>query len=473
MRSAAPFYGWKLLAALWGVLFVNLAFPTYGLSVLDPYMVADLHLDRALLGLTYAVYMAMTGIPAPLAAVLIGRVGIRGTLVAGNLLLVAGSVAMATLVASPLSIVLVAGAVVGTSDAIGGPVAAQASVARWFVRRRSFALAILLSGGSVGGFIAAPLLDRVVASSAIGWRAGWWVIAALALLACALAWAFVKERPQDAGEWPDGAAAAPRDEPRGERPNASWQVHVTGEEWSPAQALRSPTFWLLMTAALGFSSALTLFLAQGVAHLEDLHHSPASAALALSVSVMCGLIANLGVGLLGDRVDPRWLWIACSALDAVGLAVLRGARSDAAMFGAAALLGVAGNGCMVCMVTLLANYYGARAYAAVCAVTSAIQSTLGAVAPVVAGYWYDLHGSYGPVFVVVAAWCAAASVLLAAISPPAIRPGPAHAARRPQPSVPHAGTAIERAARAQRLLLRRLRCGSAPPPAESSVPAMS
>ncbi|MGH8261039.1 MAG: MFS transporter, partial [Steroidobacteraceae bacterium] len=331
-HDSPPFYGWKLLAALWAILFINLAFPTYGLSVLDPYMAAELHLDRTMIGLVYAVYMAMTGIPAPFAAWCVHRFGIRWTLLAGNLLLFLGALAMAELVSSPLAIVLVAGVVVGTSDAVGGPVPAQASVTTWFVRRRSFALAILLSGASVGGFIAAPLLDSVVAHSSLGWRAGWWLLAALALIACAIAWFFVKERPQDIGQLPDGASEQTADETRAEATRRS-RVHVTREDWAPGQAVRSPTFWVLMAAALGFSAALTLFLAQGISHLEDLHHSASSAALALSVSVICGLAANLGVGFLGDRIDPRWLWSACSALDAIGMLALLAARSDAAMFG--------------------------------------------------------------------------------------------------------------------------------------------
>lgn len=432
MRSEpARFYGWTLLAALWGVLFVNLAFPTYGLSVLDPYMARDLHLDRTLLGLTYAVYMAMTGVPAPFAAWCIDRFGIRATLIAGNLLLVLAAAAMASFVTSPVAIVITAGVLVGASDAIGGPVPAQASITRWFVRRRSFALAILLSGGSVGGFVAAPLLDRIVAHSPIGWRAGWWVIAVLALAACVIAARFVKERPQDIGQWADGAPA-PLAEGSLDGPLETVRsVHVTQEDWSPWQALRSPTFWVLMIAALGFSSALTLFLAQGVAHFEDLGHSPAASALALSVSVICGLAANLGVGFLGDRIDPRWLWCACSALDAVGMVALSRAQGEAAMFGSAAMLGVAGNGCMVCMATLLGNYYGPRAYAAVFGMTSAIQSTLGAIAPIAAGYWFDHHGSYGPILTLVAAWCAGGALLLARVSPPSleVRTAPARAAR--------------------------------------------
>lgn len=40
--SKAAFYGWKLLIALWVILFVNLAFPAYGSSVINDLMVEDL-----------------------------------------------------------------------------------------------------------------------------------------------------------------------------------------------------------------------------------------------------------------------------------------------------------------------------------------------------------------------------------------------------------------------------------------------
>jgi MFS family permease len=419
MKSASGrFYGWKLLAVLWIILFVNLAFPMYGLSVLDPYMASALHLDRTALGLTYAVFMSMTGIPAPLAAWLVHRFGIRITLLAGNLLLVIGAALMASVVTSPWAIVLVAGALVGSSDAIGGPVPAQASVTRWFVRRRSFALAVLLSGAGIGGFIAAPLLNHIVAHARIGWRAGWWLITALGIVACVISWAFVKESPQDIGQLPDGEVHPTDTAVGADATGAKPRVHITSEDWSPVEALKSRTLWVLMAAALGFSSALTLFLAQGITHLEDLGHSPSGAAFALSFAVVCGLVANLGVGFLGDRIDPRWLWACCSALDTIGFVVLLFARGDLMMFVSAGVLGVAGSGAMVCLVTLLGNYYGPRAYAAVFGAASAIQSTLGALAPVAAGYWYDRHGTYGPVFIATAVLCAAGAVTLAIISPP-------------------------------------------------------
>ena len=40
------FYGWKLLAACWVIMFLNLGIPAYGSSGLNALMAPALHLDR-------------------------------------------------------------------------------------------------------------------------------------------------------------------------------------------------------------------------------------------------------------------------------------------------------------------------------------------------------------------------------------------------------------------------------------------
>lgn len=417
MAIRAAFDGWRILAVLWAILFINLAFPMYGISVLVPYMAADLHLTRTDIGTTFAIFMAMTGIPGPLAAWFVGRFGARLTLFFGNVILVGGAAATAALVHTPLQLFLAAGVVIGTADAIGGPIAAQANITHWFVRRRSFALSVVLSGGAIGGFIAAPLLDYIATHASMGWRAGWYTMAGLGVVACILSLT-IKNTPEELGQTPDGepkVVAAPL---KVLSPRPKSRVYITDQDWPPRDALRSPVLWLIMFAALGFSASLTLFLAQGIIHLEDLGHSASAAALALSVSVIVGLIANLAIGVAGDRIDPRYLWIGCLLIDAVGMLLLVKATSPFLMFFTAAILGLGGSGCMVCLVTLLGNFFGPRAYAAVFGMASAVQSTLGAVAPLIAGYWYDKHGSYTPIFLATSASCVIGAIVLLMISPP-------------------------------------------------------
>ena len=166
------FYGWKLLAVFWVLVFVNLGFPMYGSSVINSVMMHDLNLDRRTLGLLFSLYAIMSGLPGPLVAVCVERFGVKATLILGSLFVTIGSVLMATAVSTGLHAALAFGVLVGIGVAMGGVISTQAGLARWFVRRRALVLAILSTSSGVGGFLAAPLLNRVIASAGGNWRSG-------------------------------------------------------------------------------------------------------------------------------------------------------------------------------------------------------------------------------------------------------------------------------------------------------------
>ena len=81
MATTKKFYGWKLLAAYWLILFVVLGWPPYGSGVLNTWMAESLGFDRTMLGVPYSVLMLVSGLPAPLVAVLVVRKGIRLSLI--------------------------------------------------------------------------------------------------------------------------------------------------------------------------------------------------------------------------------------------------------------------------------------------------------------------------------------------------------------------------------------------------------
>src|SRR5271170_3354403 len=183
-----------MLAALWSIMFLNLGFPAYGPAVINAAMARAEGLNRETLGNMFSVYMIMSGLPGPLVALSINRLGVRRTLLLGSFFTIAGSLLMATVVTGGLGAMLCYGLLVGSGVATGAVMAAQAGLARWFVRRRSLSLSILYSAGAIGGFVAAPLLDRLISVTGT-WRAGWWLLAALSSAAACIAFAFVRERP--------------------------------------------------------------------------------------------------------------------------------------------------------------------------------------------------------------------------------------------------------------------------------------
>ena len=127
---------------------------------------------------------------------------------------------MATVVSTGLQAALAFGVLVGTGVATGAALASQAGVAKWFVRRRALALSIMYSAGAIGGFVSAPLLNRVINVADGNWRMAWWLVAGLSTCAAIIAALFVKEQPSDLGQLPDGGAATGR-RAHGPRPRSS------------------------------------------------------------------------------------------------------------------------------------------------------------------------------------------------------------------------------------------------------------
>ena len=418
--SQSEFYGWKLLAVLWLVLFVNLAFPAYGSGVVNTYMAEDLHLNRQMVGLPYSVYLLMSGLPGPIAALFVNRRGIRFTILLGGLLVIAGSLTMAMFVSSGIGAVLAFGLVVGGGVAIGGAVPTQTGVARWFVRRRALALSILLSGGGVGGFVAARVLDAAIHAAHGNWRVGWWVMAGLSAIATTIAVALTKERPEDLGQLPDGGPAPAAATTTG-TPNTRLRVHVTTEQWSFADALHSPALWLMFASALGVSAGFAMLVPHAGEHLRDLGHPLQAAALVISTMTLSSLLAKAVVAVVGDSVDPRYVWAAFTAVCAVGLLLAIDARSTLQVYVFSVCIGSGFGAMIVCLMAVLSNYYGLQAYASIVGLAIAIQTSVSAMAPYFAGLLYDRMHTYTPAFYCVAALCVAGAVTLLLIRPPHLR----------------------------------------------------
>jgi MFS family permease len=413
LNTTAGFYGWKLLGVFWLMVFINLGVPVYGASVINAVMAGALHLDRQTLGLVFSVYMIMSGLPGPLVAFSVNRLGVRWTLIIGSALVTAGAVMMATVVTTGLQAAIGFGVLVGTGVATGAALASQAGVARWFVRRRALALSIMYSAGAIGGFVAPPLLNGVINGANGDWRMAWWVVAGLSVCAAVIAAAFVKEHPSDLGQVPDGPPGTGAARARPTPP------FITGEQWTYREALMTPAYWLMVLSLVGGSCGYTLYLAHGVVHLGDLGHSRADGAWAVSILAVTGLGAKAIVALLGDRIDPKYLWAVFTAFFAAGLYLVIDARSEWQVVAFATCLGIGFGGGVVCLMAVLSNYYGVKVFASLAGLAVAIQTVSSAVVPYIAGRLYDTGHGYSGTFLTFSAWCLVGAIVLFALPPPA------------------------------------------------------
>ena len=412
------FYGWKLLGVFWLILFTNFAFPLYGAPIVNTYMAADLRLDRSALGVAYGLFQWLAGLPAPLVAMVINRKGVRFTMTAGCLTVMAGALAMATVVSAGWQADVVYGIVISVGALSAGVLPAQTCISRWFLKARARAITLIHTSIAVGGFVAAPGLNFAVARVHGNWRVGWWLMAGLSAVAAILVLKFVIERPSDLGQLPDGRAvsdAAASFEIQGAKRAG---VYKTVAEWTFGEAMRTPAMWLLLLATIGVSAGYPLLIAHGPSHLQDLGHTPAAAAWSISVMAFSSLGGALLFAAVADRIEPRRIMAAASLVLGVGMLLAIKAGGPVGYYAYTICVGSGFGAAFSSIMALPANYFGTRAYAPVVGALMVVGTTAGAAGPFAAGYTFVHYGSYTPAFYSVSALSFAGAVLLLFMRPP-------------------------------------------------------
>jgi MFS family permease len=416
------FYGWKLLVVFWLIIVLNFCFPTFGTSVVNTYMAKAMHWNRAQLGLAFTVFSLMAGLPGPLVAMSIRKWGIRPTLVMGALLASFGAFLMATRVDTVGKAVVVFGLIVGSGAALAGTIGPQVGVARWFHKKRGRAMSLMLTASGIGGFIAVPTLQRAIARSGGDWRAAWWLMSGMSLVAALIAAILVRESPAQMGQLPDGESTAVTAELAAARPaRANHGVYKTQEDWTLGEAFRTPTIWLLIFTYLGFFMGFFVYIAHGVLLLEGLGYAPGKAAESISIVLISSIIGQTTVAVIGDRVEPRLISAVAVCLYGAGTLLAVHAVTPAVMYTYAILMGTGFSMAFTCMATILSNYYGPKVYPSLLGITTPLGTTLGAIGPYLAGRFYDRFHTYNQAFEIVAAICFSSALLYLLAKPP-LRP---------------------------------------------------
>ncbi len=184
---------------------------------------------------------------------------------------------------------------------------------QWFIRFRGRALAVVFLGGPLFSAVGAAALVNFVAVALGGDYRPFYLGAAvlLALLALIVRY-LLRDRPEDAGLYPDGDGRAPAGEGEGPAP--------------PAKLARDGRLWLVLLAAcaLAFAAAGTLeflegrLLAKGGGGPTLLNRAAPWLALGAILSIPAGYIA----GWLGDRVSAAGTAALLGLADLAAIALL-------------------------------------------------------------------------------------------------------------------------------------------------------
>ena len=421
MKAGKPtpgFYGWWLLFFLWIVYTIPIGFVFYGPPVLYPFMIEETGWSRGDIMLGYAAIMLLTGVASPLAAWMIGRMGVRVTLFVGGVGLAAVTFAIGLFGESYpayLALCMLLGVVAAPATFI--PI--QTVIVFWFSVRRALALGLVLGGGAIGGFFAPQIVSAAVLRAGGDWRIGWTITAVAALAGAVVALLAVRDRPSDLGQYPDGLPPEEAEATAGGSTAA--RTYRTAVVWTLGDVLRTPALWFLLIAAIGTFSLWQVIVTQGPLHLQDRGFTPGTAAFFYSLAIGLSIAGRFSVAAFGDIVEPRLLFAFAVLCMLIG-GVLFWFISPELMWAAYLYPLVAGFGmgaAYIAEATMVGNYWGPEVFAKIRGLIGPIAVIFEAGVAPLAGFLYDLQGTYLTILIIT--WAGAALAIVAALlcTPPA------------------------------------------------------
>lgn len=392
------FHGWWIVLTVFMVQLCMVGFMSYGYPLVIVQVEREFQcgMEKMSAG---AMGMTALGFVLPLVVgPLVDRWSVRGLLLIGVVLLVAG---LAALSFAPGWVfwAVVMSSLISTANTLLGPIVGQAAVARWFTASRGRALGIAATGTSIGGMVMAPLFG--LGFETIGWRATLQVLlVVIAVLCLPLVLIPFRNHPRDLGLLPEGvseASAAAAPSPR----------HV------PARAILSQRpFWVV-------SICLGLFLGTYTALLNNVPKFAADlGAETMTISsiwfglTVAGLIGKLIFGWLADRIPLRvGLWAAIG-LTTAAVAIMSTAPPIPLLAFSVVLMGLAAGGILPVWGALMAKIFGVANFGQAMGLQGPVITTGALAGLALAGRVHVQTGSYVFAFqIFVGVLVAAAAVL--------------------------------------------------------------
>lgn len=403
VRSSGFFYGWfvvfgafLVLATAYGLQF------SYGVFL--PEIARELGWDRSALAAPYSIFVLVYTTLSLITGRLTDRFGPSTVIAIGALALASGYALLSTTtqIWQPY-IYLGAVAALGSSVAF---VPCNATVIRWFVRRRGFALGLASCGVSAAAMFGPPLAGILIIT--LGWRDAMLSMAIAGGIAMALAAQVMVRDPEARGLAPDGDPLVATAELRRGESTPSWTLR---------QAQHTGAFWLLVGSL--FFTWLVVFLpfVHLGAHGVGQGLSPLEAASLLSGIGVGGLVGRVVSGGLTDRFGRLPGLFVALFLQAVAFLGFGASHGFGWLMGWALVFGFGYSGVSLLFPALIGDLFGREHIGNIAGFVFGVGGWAAAAGPYVGGVLFDATGDYIIAFLVSSAVNSFALLLLAFLKP--------------------------------------------------------
>ena len=383
-KARGAYYGWWVLGATFVLGVLSGGIFSHSNAIFFGPIKRDLGLNSTQTSLIFSLVRAEGSFAGPIVGQFVDKFGARPMIIFGGLLASAGFMALSWVHSYVLFVVIFVGMVgVGKSSGLGQVLIS--AVNRWFIRRRSLAMSICITGFASGGAVLLPLIS--IGVSTIGWRdvmlySG--IFMAVIVVPLAL---LVRHSPEQMGIEPDLP-----------RPEDDTATQTSLVDFTVRQALRTRSYWILFTGSVlritmwGAISvhAVEMFVWKGMSQGE--------AGLMFSLMFFLSIPMRLAAGYLGDHIPLQPMMgggMVAASLAVVAMLVMDG---NTAVYLFVVLMAVEQGGSTLNWVAL-GNFFGRTSFATLMGIISTAFNLGMLVSPIYAGYMFDRTGSYTVVLI--------------------------------------------------------------------------
>ncbi len=388
IHKSPVYYGWVIaFVATLGMIMTSPG-QTYIVSIFIEYFIEELAISRSVISTMYTGATLGGSFALPFVGRLIDRHGARRVVLVvcvafGTACLYLGWVQNAIMLGAGFLAIRLLG-----QGSLG--LVSMNVINQWWINRRGMLMGISGICVSLLGLGLFPVAVNYIIQD-IGWRSTYALLGMVLIVGMApLGYIFFRDKPEQVGLLPDGRKELPVEDGEG----ASL---VLEDNWTPAEAFKTPAFWVVAGSA-GTISMLSTGL---VFHLVSVFgdqgldaNTAAAVFVPLSITMAC---VNFGGGVLADRVPVRLLLI--TALVAMAgslfLALHLGSKTLVLAFGI--VLGATSGFYRVIMSVLWANYFGRLHLGSIMGTAQTIAIAGSALGPMPIGIARDVLGSYDAV----------------------------------------------------------------------------
>jgi MFS family permease len=358
--------------------------------------------SRAVIAGASSLAFLMMGVFGVLAGRLNDRFGPRPIMIVTALLMGLGCILMARL-SAPWELYLFYGIIFG----MGGSsidVIALTTIARWFTHRRGFMTGVVKVGTGAGQFIIPLAAGWLILH--YGWRMSFVVIGVVITSSLIIMARFLSRDPEAAG------IAPPVSQPATTKTTLAAPLDIP-----LSSALRTVQLWTICLMNLFLVFCLLIVMMHIVPHARDLGVAPLKAAGVLSTIGAISMLGRFCGGMVIDRRSSGTVMAVSFFLLLASLVWLQFSDRTWMLYAFAVVYGLAHGGFFTAISPIVAEFFGIRFHGTLFGIVVFFGTAGGAIGPLMAGYLFDLSGSYQSTFRIITVMALVSCALFFSLKP--------------------------------------------------------